>query len=50
MKKAGAIDGVVVTDRFHPQESFATAIATLGAERVLAPSLLGIGPYPAEAA
>jgi predicted transcriptional regulator len=50
IENAGTIDGIVVTDRFHPQESFERAIAILGTERVIAPSLLGIGPSPAEAA
>ena len=39
---AGAFDGVIVTDRFAPQESFDRAIRALGTQRVLAPSLLGI--------
>ena len=39
---AGAFDGVIVTDRFAPQESFDRAIQALGSQRVLAPSLLGI--------
>ena len=41
---AEPFDGAIVTDRFMPQESFDRAVAALGADRVLAPSLLGIGP------
>lgn len=36
-------DGVIVTDRFKPRESFDSAVALLGAQRVLAPPVLGIG-------
>jgi hypothetical protein len=39
---AGAFDGVIITDRFAPQEKFDTAIAACGPDRVLAPSLLGL--------
>lgn len=49
IEDAGAIDGVVITDRFHPQESHAAAVSALGAGRVMAPSLLGLS-RPAEAA
>ena len=39
---AGAFDGVIITDRFTPQESFDRAVQALGSQRVLAPSVLGI--------
>jgi hypothetical protein len=39
---AGDFDGVIVTDRFAPQEKFDAAVAACGAARVLAPSLLGL--------
>jgi hypothetical protein len=39
---AGAFDGIIVTDRFAPQDKFSAAVTACGAERVLAPSLLGI--------
>ena len=39
---AGAFDGIIVTDRIAPQDKFNAAVAACGAERVLAPSLLGI--------
>lgn len=48
IENAGAVDGIVITDRFSPQESFASAIAAIGSERVMAPSLLSIGPAPME--
>lgn len=39
---AGIFDGVIVTDRLQPQERFDSAAAICGADRVLAPSLLGL--------
>jgi hypothetical protein len=39
---AGAFDGAIVTDRFAPQLGFDSAVAALGMERVLIPSLLGV--------
>ena len=47
---AGNFDGVIVTDRFSPQEKFNAAVAACGEERVLAPSLLGLLTPPAEVA
>lgn len=41
-EEAGLFDGVVITDRFAPQQRFDAAVAALGAKRVLAPSLLGL--------
>jgi hypothetical protein len=41
---AGAFDGVLVTDRFAPQEKYHAAVVACGAGRVLAPSLLGLSP------
>ncbi|HVW73753.1 MAG TPA: hypothetical protein VHC39_08945 [Rhizomicrobium sp.] len=46
----GAIDGVIITDRLAPQEKFAAAVAACGADRVLAPSLLGLTSAPQAAA
>jgi len=37
-------DGVMVTDLKAPEETFNTALDRLGAERVIAPVLLGISP------
>ena len=39
---AGPFDGVIITDRFAPQKGFDAAVAALGLERVLVPSLLGV--------
>lgn len=47
---AGTFDGVIVTDRFAPQQGFDSAVAALGADRVLAPSLLGIITVPPQVA
>jgi hypothetical protein len=48
---AGSFDGIIVTDRFAPQDKFNAAVAACGAERVLAPSLLGLTmPSPEVAA
>lgn len=41
-ESAGDFDGAIVTDRLIPQQSFDSAAAALGMERVLAPSLLGV--------
>jgi DNA-binding MarR family transcriptional regulator len=43
---AGGFDGVLVTDLKSAQAIFEAAVAQLGAERVLAPKLLGIAPRP----
>jgi DNA-binding MarR family transcriptional regulator len=42
IEAAGAIDGIIITDRLAPQQGFDAAVAVLGTERVLAPSLLGV--------
>jgi hypothetical protein len=47
---AGTFDGVIVTDRFAPQQGFDSAVAALGPDRVLAPSLLGITTSASRAA
>jgi hypothetical protein len=39
---AGGFDGIIVTDRFAPKETFDAAVAAYGADLVIAPSLLGI--------
>jgi DNA-binding MarR family transcriptional regulator len=39
-----AFDGVIVTDLKTAEETFKAAAARLGAERVLAPALLGVSP------
>ena len=49
-EEAGAFDGVIVTDRFTPQESFDRIVQALGSQRVLAPSLLGVAVTPQVAA
>jgi hypothetical protein len=48
-RAAGAFDGVIVTDRFAPQERFDAAVAACGARHVLAPSLLGLNAPAPEA-
>jgi len=40
-------DGVVVTDVHSPRETFDAAVGRFGVDRVLAPSLLGLGHLPA---
>jgi DNA-binding Lrp family transcriptional regulator len=40
---AGAFDGVIVTDTKSPQKTYEQAVERFGRERVLAPSLLGVG-------
>jgi DNA-binding MarR family transcriptional regulator len=47
---AAPYDGVVITDRFSPQESYNAATAIAGAERVLAPSLLNVAASKVKAA
>lgn len=48
---AGAFDGVIVTDRFAPLDKYHAAVAACGADRVLAPTLLGLAtPVSEEAA
>jgi DNA-binding MarR family transcriptional regulator len=42
----GEYDGVVITDLNHPQQAFEDAVANLGAERVLAPSMFGLATSP----
>jgi hypothetical protein len=49
-EEAGEFDGVIVTDRFAPQEKFDSTVATFGAARVLAPSVLGLTMPSEEAA
>lgn len=39
---AGAVDAVVVTDLRRPRETYEAAIAQIGRDRVLSPSLLGL--------
>jgi len=39
---AGPFDGIVVTDRFAPQDGYNAAAAIVGAGRVLVPSLLNV--------
>lgn len=48
--EAGPFDGTIVTDRFAPQECFDNAVRTLGGQRVLVPSLLGVLANPRAAA
>lgn len=42
----GDVDAVIIVDLAAPQRAFATAVASLGAERVLAPDILRIRQAP----
>lgn len=48
-KVPGAFDGAIITDVHEAHPKHAQAVAGLGADRVLAPALLGFPPDPADA-